>query len=54
MNIGVADAAEFDVDGDIVFARLAPLESIRSQRSFGTGGSVTFSFDHDGISPTTG
>ena len=47
VNIGVADPAKLDVDGNIVLAGFAPFESIGRQRSLGGGSGVTFSFDHD-------
>jgi hypothetical protein len=47
MNIGVANAAELDIDRDVAIAGLAPLERIVSDGSFGGNGGVAVGSRHD-------
>jgi len=46
MDVRVADAAEFDLDGNVEFARLAAIESEGSDGRFGAGCGVGFGGAH--------
>jgi hypothetical protein len=46
MNVGMADAAELDIDDDIMFARLAPFKRKWCKRVLGSLCSVPFGFAH--------
>src|SRR5258707_334567 len=46
MNVGMANAAIFDIDDDVVLAGLAPLERKRCKWSLGDRGSISLGFAH--------